>query len=204
MSLFGKKDNDKARTFSENNDSIARRDLKLISQSLRGNSASFATLIGFYEHKVRALGMSFFKNETDTDDFVQEVFIKVFNNLSNFRGESMFSTWLLRLAYNTAINSVQRRKEYLSLSDEIEIFDKDWTPEERELRSLTSQAIRQTIKELPKQYATCLDMYFFYDMSYNDIAEILDIPLNTITSNIFRAKKILRDKLSSGGIIENE
>ncbi len=204
MSFFVKKDNDKNKTSSENNDSIAQRDLKLIAQSLRGNSTAFAKLIGFYENKVRALGMSFFKNETDTDDFVQEVFIKVFNNLSNFRGESMFSTWLLRLAYNTAVNSVQRRKEYLSLSDEIEVFDKDWTPEEKELRSLTSEAIIQTMKELPKQYATCLDMYFFYDMSYNDIAEILDIPLNTIKSNIFRAKKILRDKLSSGGIIENE
>ena len=60
--------------------------------------------------------MGFFKNEVDTDDFVQEVFIKVYTKLSTFRGDSLFSTWLMRIAYNTAVNSVNRRKEYASLS----------------------------------------------------------------------------------------
>ncbi|NLM00233.1 MAG: RNA polymerase sigma factor [Treponema sp.] len=150
------------------------------------------------------LGLSFFKNKTDADDFVQDVFIKVYTNLSTFRGESLFSTWLMRLAYNTAVNSVNRRKEYLSLSDEIEIFDNDFTPEENQMRKLTANAISETIKKLPKIYATCLDMYFFYDIKQTDISEILDIPLNTVKSYIFRAKKLLKEKLEESGVIGEE
>ena len=56
-------------------------------------------------------------------------------------------------------------------------------------------AVREAIKELPERYGICLDMYFFYDMTYNEISEVVDLPVNTIKSHIFRAKKILKDKL---------
>lgn len=102
----------------------------------------------------------------------------------------------MRVAYNTAINSVKRRKEYASLSDEFDVIDSDLTPEETELKKVTILAVREAVKELPERYGVCLDMYFFYDMTYNEISEIVDLPVNTIKSHIFRAKKILKDKLS--------
>jgi RNA polymerase sigma-70 factor (ECF subfamily) len=148
-----------------------------------------------YKHRVHVFGMGFFKNETDTDDFVQEVFIKVYTKLSTFRGDSLFSTWLMRIAYNTAVNSVNRRKEYASLSDDFDIEDSGLTPEQNELKKATMLAVREAIKELPERYGICLDMYFFYDMTYNEISEVVDLPVNTIKSHIFRAKKILKDKL---------
>ncbi|HPX27911.1 MAG TPA: sigma-70 family RNA polymerase sigma factor, partial [Treponemataceae bacterium] len=80
---------------------IEKRDKSLISSACAGDSRSFARLVSFYEKKVRAFGMGFFKNSSDTDDFIQEVFIKVYAHLSTFRGESLFSTWLMRIAYNT-------------------------------------------------------------------------------------------------------
>lgn len=120
----------------------------------------------------------------------------MYTRLSTFRGESLFSTWLMRVAYNTAINSVKRRKEYASLSDEFDVIDSDLTPEETELKKVTILAVREAVKELPERYGVCLDMYFFYDMTYNEISEIVDLPVNTIKSHIFRAKKILKDKLS--------
>lgn len=175
----------------------SKRDSALINAVKDGDNSAFATLIELYESKVRALGFSFFRNHTDTDDFVQDVFIKVYASLSSFRGDSLFSTWLLRIAYNLAINSVKRRKEYLPLSDKIELFDKDLGPEERLLRKYTMDAIRETLKELPEKYEACLDMYFFYDMPYNEISDVLGLPVNTIKSHIFRAKKILHDKLSA-------
>ena len=139
--------------------------------------------------------MGFFKNEVDTDDFVQEVFIKVYTKLSTFKGDSLFSTWLMLIAYNTAVNSVNRRKEYASLSDDYEVEDLDLTPEQSELKKATMIAVREAIKELPEKYRVCLDMYFFYDMTYNEISEVVEFPVNTIKSHIFRAKKILKDKL---------
>ncbi len=150
-----------------------------------------------YERKIRPLGFSFFKNDTDAADFVQDVFIKAFTNLSSFRQESQFSTWLMRIAYNVAINAKNRRKEYATLSENIEILDNDYSPEEKQLRELTAHSIRTAITELPEQFALCLDLYFFYDFSHSEISVITGFPINTIKSHIFRAKKELRKKLET-------
>lgn len=176
---------------------IEKRDKALIHLACNGDHDAFEKLVRLHENRVRALGLSFFKNENDTDDFIQEVFIKVYKSLKSFKGESLFSTWLMRIAYNTAINSIKRRKEYLSLNDKIEIEDTDYGPEELEFRKQTKQAIQEAMKELPARYASCLDLYFFYDMSHKDISFVLDIPVNTIKSHIFRAKKILRKNLEN-------
>lgn len=169
----------------------------LVRSAIGGSPEAFAELVKLYYRRVTALGMSFFKNQTDTEDFVQDVFIKVYTKISTFKGESLFSTWLTRIAYTTALNSIKRRKEYLPLSDETLLFDIDWTPEEREIRRLTIEVVRQTMEELPEKFALCLDLYFFYDMPYAEICEVMDVPLNTVKSYIFRAKKLLREKLEN-------
>lgn len=172
-----------------------KRDLLLVKSVLKGDDRAFAKLISLYQARVVALGMSFFKNTTDTEDFIQDVFLKAYTNLATFRGDSLFSTWLTRIAYTTAVNSKTRRKEYLPLIDEEIVFDRDETPEGKEIRRATIESVREAIKELPEKYAICLELYFFYDISYNEISIITDFPVNTIKSNIFRAKSILRDKL---------
>lgn len=167
----------------------------LVRSASGGNSQAFAELVKRYHRRVAALGMSFFKNAADTEDFVQDVFIKVYTKLKDFRGESRFSTWLLRIGYTTAINSIKRRKEYLPLGDETLLWDQDYTPEEMQMRRLTIETVRESITELPERFAVCLDMYFFYDMAYGDISEVTGLPLNTVKSHIFRAKKLLKEKL---------
>ena len=148
-----------------------------------------------YEKRVRALGMSFFRNEADTDDFLQEVFLKAYKNLSTFKGDSSFSTWLTSIAYNTGINSKTRRKEYHSISDEENIEDKNLTPEKNEIRKMTVLAVREAVKDLPEKYKICVELYFFYDNSHAEISKITGEGINTIKSHIFRAKKILKEKL---------
>ncbi|HZK19694.1 MAG TPA: sigma-70 family RNA polymerase sigma factor [Treponemataceae bacterium] len=167
----------------------------MVKRVLEHDNAAFAQLISLYERKVRAMGYSFFKNTTDTDDFVQDVFLRVYAKLSTFRGEAQFSTWLIRIAYNIAINSKNRRKEYASLAEDFDLIDKDYTPEERQLRTLTAATVREAIATLPENYGICIDMYFFYDFAYNEISVITGLPINTIKSNVFRAKKILKEKL---------
>lgn len=174
---------------------ISKRDQFLIKSILNGNKNLFALLMKFYKQRVYSLGMSFFKNEHDTEDFVQDVFIKAYTKLDTFQNKSLFSTWLLRIAYTTALNSVNRRKEYLPITDENNIVAVEETPEEKELRKITQLAIREAISELPEKYAVCLDMYFSYDIPYAEISEITGFPLNTIKSHIFRAKQILKKKL---------
>lgn len=178
-----------------------KRDSELVKTTLSGDGKSFARLMTLYKKRIVALGMSFFKNEADTEDFVQEVFIMAFTKLDTFRGESMFSTWLTRIAYNLAINSIKRRSEYLPIADETILEDPTDTPEELQIRKITCEAIREAVKELPEQYAVCLDMFFFYDEPYAEISSITGLPVNTIKSHIFRAKKILRDKLVERGFV---
>jgi RNA polymerase sigma-70 factor (ECF subfamily) len=174
---------------------IKKRDESLIKSTLQGNKKSFSKLVSHYEKRVIALGMSFFKNETDTEDFKQEVFLKAFKNLGNFKGDSSFPTWLTSIAYNTAINTKERRKEYLPISDEEKIEDKDLTPEKNQIKIATALAVREAVKDLPEKYKICVELYFFYDNSHAEISKITGEPINTIKSHIFRAKKILREKL---------
>lgn len=174
---------------------IIKRDSALVKATLKGDTKSFATLMSLHKHRIEMLGMSFFKNKTDTEDFVQDVFLKAYTKLSLFRGDSLFSTWLTRIGYNLAINSVNRRKEYYPITDENTLVDPEYSPEEKQMRQVTLEAVRSAIKELPERFSVCLDMYFFYDISYQEISEITDFPVNTIKSHIFRAKQILREKL---------
>lgn len=178
-----------------------KRDSELVKATLEGDTSSFAKLMSLYKKRIFAIGMSFFKNETDAEDFIQDVFIKVYTKLDTFRGESLFSTWLTRIAYNIAYNCANRRDEYVPISEEFIIKDLSDTPEESQIKKVVCEAVKEAIKELPKQYAVCLDLFFFYDVSYAEISKITKLPVNTIKSHIFRAKKILRDKLIERGLV---
>lgn len=178
-------------------DIIKKRDSALVQSALSGNTSSFARLMSLYKTRIFYFGKSFFHNDADSEDFVQDVFLKVFMHLDSFKGISQFSTWLMRIAWTTAVNAVNRRKEYLPIADETALLDNDSTPEEQQIKKLTGEAVRQAIAELPEKYAVCIEMYFFYDIPYQEISEITEFPVNTIKSHIFRAKKILREKLNS-------
>jgi len=141
------------------------------------------------------LGLSFFDNTDDCEDFVQDVMLKAYSALGTFRAEASFATWLMRIAYNTAINSVKKRRSYTSLADGTEIEYRGDNPEEKHLNECIILSVREAVSNLPDSYRICIDLYFFYDMSYTDIAAVTELPLNTIKSHIFRAKKILREYL---------
>jgi len=170
----------------------------IVSQVISGQKDLFRLLVQRYERAVYGMGLSFFRNKEDASDFVQEVFLKVYRSLSRFEGRSRFSTWLYKIAYNAAINWVNRRKEYNSLAEEEadKLATKGDTPEKVLLRKTAREAVREALKELPERFSVCVDLFFFYDRSYQEIEAITGFPVNTIKSHVFRAKKILREKLA--------
>lgn len=176
-------------------------DLYLCKESLAGNSGAFAVLAEKYRKRIFSLGYGFFRNADDTEDFIQDVLVKMYVSLGSFRGESKFSTWLMRIAYNTAINSIKRRREYTSLAEDFEIASPGDNPEEAHLRDCSRLAILSALETLPERYRVCVDMYFFYDMPYADISEVTGLPVNTIKSHVFRAKKLLKERLDEGDAI---
>jgi RNA polymerase sigma-70 factor (ECF subfamily) len=140
------------------------------------------------------MGLSFFHNREDAADFTQDVFLKAYRNLARFRGHARFSTWLYRIAYNTAVNGVTRKKEYRSLAEE-EIPRDERTPEGLTIREAARTAVQKAVAELPEKYRVCVDLFFFYDRSIKEIGEITGFPENTVKSHVFRAKKLLRNQL---------
>lgn len=182
----------------------AVQDRLLCKAVLAGNTEAFSLIAAKYQKRVYSLGMSFFKNHDDSEDFVQDIMLKTFSALPKFRGESSFSTWLMRIAYNSAINSVKRKREFVSAFDDFEIKTNDLTPEERQIQNCVKNAIRRAVSSLPEKYRICIDLYFFYDMPYADIESVTGIPVNTIKSHIFRSKKILKTELEHQGIYGQE
>ncbi len=182
----------------------AVQDRLLCKAVLAGNTEAFSLIAAKYQKRVYSLGMSFFKNHDDSEDFVQDIMLKTFSALPKFRGESSFSTWLMRIAYNSAINSVKRKREFVSAFDDFEIKTNDLTPEERQIQNCVKNAIRRAVSGLPEKYRICIDLYFFYDMPYADIESVTGIPVNTIKSHIFRSKKILKTELEHQGIYGQE
>ena len=173
----------------------ALRDYEVCKAVLNGNTQAFAILAAQYQKRVYMLGLSFFDNTDDCEDFVQDVMLKAYSALGTFRAEAPFATWLMRIAYNTALNSVKKRNRYSSLADGTEIEYRGDNPEEKHLNECIVLSVREAVNSLPDHYRICIDLYFFYDMSYTDIAAVTELPLNTIKSHIFRAKKILRGYL---------
>jgi len=170
----------------------------IVSQIAAGQKDLFRLLVRRYKRPVYGMGLSFFRNAEDASDFTQEVFLKIYRSLPRFEERSRFSTWLYKIAYNTAINGVNRRKEYQSLAEVvIEPSDSD-TPERLMIRKAAREAVLASLQELPERYRVCIDLFFFYDCSYREIEAITGFPVNTIKSHVFRAKKLLREKL--GGI----
>ena len=96
----------KQRTSDKEREAAYKRDSKLVREVLSGNTSAFAELMSLYKKRIEALGMSFFKNPADTEDFAQDVFLKAYTKLDSFRGESLFSTWLTRMA--TAVSPPRR------------------------------------------------------------------------------------------------
>jgi RNA polymerase sigma-70 factor (ECF subfamily) len=177
-------------------------DLYIVSRVVAGEKELFRYLVTRHQRAVYSMGRSFFRNNEDASDFVQEVFLKVYRSLASFEGRSRFSTWLYKIAYNTAVNGVTRQRDYHSLAEGEGAVDGD-TPERKLVRDAAREAVLTAIGELPERYRVCVDMCFFYDRSYQEIEAITGFPVNTIKSHVFRAKKLLREKLgriAEGGI----
>jgi RNA polymerase sigma-70 factor (ECF subfamily) len=171
-------------------------DEEAIGQVLDGNTDAFAILVRHHSARVKRLGMSFFRDAEETADFTQDVFVKAYTALASFKGRSLFSTWLLRIAYNTAINSKKRKRDHLSLDPEAEIAGVPGA-EEEQLREETARAVREAMAGLPSRQALCIELYFYYDLKYLEISEMTGYPVNTVKSHVFRAKRILRERLGA-------
>ncbi|WP_421229773.1 RNA polymerase sigma factor RpoE [Aeromonas enteropelogenes] len=186
-------------------------DEQLVERVQRGDKAAFNLLVKKYQHKVVNLVARYVNNPGDVPDVAQEAFIKAYRALPTFRGESAFYTWLYRIAVNTAKNyltSQGRRPPSSDVeADEAESYgggealQEVSTPENLALTDEIKRTVFASIEALPEDLRTAITLRELEGLSYEEIAEIMDCPVGTVRSRIFRAREAIDKKLQP--LIEN-
>lgn len=178
----------------------------LIRRAQQGDRSAFDSLVSKHERRAYQYAFRLTTNQDDASDIVAEAFVRVYNALQNFKGNSAFTTWLFRILTNCYLDlrKKERNKQHLSLegtlqtdSGEMErqIEDEGDGPSELLERTAREQAVQTAIVLLPDYQQAMLVMYHIENLSYEEIAESLDLPLGTVKSRLNRARLSLRELL---------
>ena len=180
-------------------------DQQLVDQVMAGNKNAFNLLVMRYQHRVAALIARFVQDPQEVEDVAQEAFIKAYRALPLFRGDSAFYTWLYRIAVNTAKNHLvarSRRPPAHDLEiDEVEpaeigsVLHEIESPEGSLSTSELKDAIEAAVDSLPEELKTAFTLREFSGLSYEDITEVMDCPVGTVRSRIFRAREAIDRKI---------
>jgi len=166
-------------------------DQQLVERVQRGDKRAFDLLVLKYQFKLQSIISRFVRDRDEIADVTQEAFIKAYRALPGFRGESQFYTWLYRIAVNTAKNYLVTRSRRPPSAD-IDVADAEYLAANDQLHDLDS---RKTIADLPEDLRTAVTLREYEDLSYDDIAEIMQCPTGTVRSRLFRAREIIDAKV---------
>ncbi len=181
-------------------------DRLLVERAQAGDKKAFGLLVEKYHRKLGRLVSRMVRDQAEVEDVVQEAFIKAYRALHNFRGDSAFYTWLYRIGINTAKNylvSLGRKPQVLN---DVEIEDAEnfegvtdmrtmETPETAMANKQIAQTVNDTIANLPEELRTAITLRELEGMSYEEIADIMQCPIGTVRSRIFRARETIAAKL---------
>ncbi len=181
-------------------------DQQLVERAQRGDKHAFELLVSKYQRKLARLLSRFIRDSTEVEDVTQEAFIKAYRALPTFRGDSAFYTWLYRIGINTAKNylvAMGRRapttteidsEEAEGYEDNDQLHDLN-TPENQLASRQVAETVNQTLGELPEELRTAITLREIEGLSYEDIASIMNCPIGTVRSRIFRAREAIAEKL---------
>jgi RNA polymerase sigma factor (sigma-70 family) len=183
-------------------------DRTLIDGALGGDQGAYKGLMERHRQAIFHIILKIVRDKEAADDLVQETFMKAFSSLATYRSEFKFSTWLYRIAANTAIDHLRKqRMKMLSLdsppqtlegSAEIEVPDNSYNPEKDLIRREQRFSINEAIDALPEKYRIVIIYRHKDDKSYEEIAEALSLPVGTVKARIFRARELLKKRLRPG------
>ena len=180
-------------------------DQQLVARVQKGDSRAFDLLVLKYQHRIFGLISRYVRDVDEIQDVAQEAFIKAYRALPGFRGDSAFYTWLYRIAINTAKNYLVARSRRPPGSD-VDIEDAEYyeegallheieTPENALFGAELKAVVERAISRLPEDLRTAVTLREFDGLSYEDIAEIMDCPVGTVRSRIFRAREAIDSKV---------
>ncbi len=181
-------------------------DQALVERAQRGDQQAFGMLVEKYQRKLGRLLSRMVRDQAEVEDVVQESFIKAYRALPNFRGDSAFYTWLYRIGINTAKNYLVSMGRRPQVSRDIEIEDAENFEDGEDLRTLETpeselmtkeiaKTVNDTMMALPDDLRTAITLRELEGLSYEEIATLMNCPIGTVRSRIFRARETIAEKL---------
>jgi RNA polymerase sigma-70 factor, ECF subfamily len=185
----------------------ALTDSELIAKAISGREESFEELVRRYQRPITSYVYRMLGNYDASLDVTQEIFIKVYNSMTRYSSEYKFSTWLYKIAHNAAIDYMRRNAvsqqsleaENKDGSFQLQIESKRPSPEEERERSEWRSEIESVVKCLPTGYRELILLRHAQDLSYDEIAEITNLPLGTVKNRLFRAREMMREMFIERG-----
>jgi len=181
-------------------------DRQLGARAQRGDKRAFELLVEKYQRKLARLLSRFIRDPAEVEDVTQEAFIKAYRALPAFRGDSAFYTWLYRIGINTAKNYLMAMGRRAPTSTEVEADEAEGFEEGEQLRDINTpesvllsneiaETVNSTIEKLPEELRTAIQLREIEGMSYEEIAKVMDCPIGTVRSRIFRAREAIAEQL---------
>lgn len=185
----------------ENASESSLEDDVLVKKAIGGNENAYAKLVDKYERALYFHILKMIKNREQVEDLVQETFVKAFDNLNTYSTNYAFSTWLYRIATNHTIDYLRKKKlKTLSIDDpvktkdgemEMQLPDESASTDRNIIRKQRQKIVRNAISDLPEKYRKVIELRHMEEKSYQEIADVLDLPLGTVKAHIFRARELL-------------
>lgn len=184
----------------------ARLDYELVQRALQGDEKAFARLLARYKDAIYFMLLKMVTNRSDAEDLTLEAFGKAFKNLHQYSPTYAFSTWLFKIASNNCIDFLRKNKgTFISLEnaeqnenvEQIKIPSKEPNPEEKLIRMQKAILLRKVVRRLKPRYQTLVELRYFREFSYEEIAKELNLPLGTVKAQLFRAREMLFKMIES-------
>lgn len=179
---------------------VEHDDMQLVTASKNGDQDAFSLLVQRYQRRVFNLIFRMLQNYEEASEVTQEAFLAAWQGLSSFRGEARFSTWLYRIAYNCALKQleVRKRDKALHTALQAEQNNESEDPKDSLLDLLDNQEmVQKQLSQLPPKYRIVLILRHLQDMTYEEMADVLTMPIGTIKTHLFRARNLLKERLQA-------
>ena len=183
-------------------------DRELVATAVSGVEGSFEELVRRYQRPISAYVYRMVGNYESALDLTQEIFIKVYSSLRRYRAEFKFSTWISKIAHNSAVDHLRRnatREQSLVVGPEGDQYDLPiesgrLTPEQESERKERRVEIESVVRALPANYRELIILRHSQDLSYEEIVEVTGLPLGTVKNRLFRAREMMRQQFVEKGI----
>ncbi|MFM1895586.1 MAG: hypothetical protein RLZZ385_660 [Pseudomonadota bacterium] len=183
-------------------------DPALIAAALNGSATAWDRLVRRYEGRVYNYGLRLTGNATDAMDLMQEVFLGVYRNLHRFRGDARFTSWLFRIAHNKAIDLARRKKllaGHLDIDDEEQVrmpeAESHYEPDEQLAQQQTNREVVGFLQSLPMEQRMIVELKFYQSMTFDEIAQLLDISENTAKTRFYTALRKLKTVMENSHVL---